>query len=60
MVERTTGGSWFAVSSESQIQPGDTIVVPLDYEHIDNLTLWSKATQILYQMGVAVAALNAL
>ncbi|OHU90712.1 hypothetical protein BET10_04225 [Pseudoalteromonas amylolytica] len=60
MVEKTSGSSWFAVSAENQIQPGDTIVVPLDYEHIDNLTLWSKATQIIYQMGVAVAALNAL
>ncbi|XQF90949.1 SLBB domain-containing protein [Pseudoalteromonas espejiana] len=42
------------------LEPGDTIVVPLNTEHVDNLTLWSTATQILYQMGIAVAAVGSL
>ncbi|MEL0647365.1 SLBB domain-containing protein [Pseudoalteromonas agarivorans] len=53
-------GNWFAASESDQLEPGDTIVVPLDAEHMDKLTLWSKATQVLYQLGVAVAALSAL
>ncbi|MBH0057976.1 SLBB domain-containing protein [Pseudoalteromonas sp. SWXJZ94C] len=53
-------GNWFAASESELLEPGDTIVVPLDAEHMDKLTLWSKATQVLYQLGVAVAALSAL
>lgn len=52
--------SWFAVNDKHMLEPGDTIVVPLDSDYMDNLTLWSTATQILYQLGVAVAALSAL
>ncbi|WP_286259850.1 SLBB domain-containing protein [Pseudoalteromonas apostichopi] len=53
-------GSWFAVADDATLSPGDTIVVPLDTDQIDNLTLWSTATQIIYQMGVAVAAISSL
>ncbi|KPZ52504.1 Polysialic acid transport protein KpsD precursor [Pseudoalteromonas sp. P1-13-1a] len=52
--------SWFAANEATMLEPGDTIVVPLNAEHMDKLTLWSKATQVLYQLGVAVAALSAL
>lgn len=51
---------WFAVNDDLSLDSGDTIVVPLDAEHMDNLTLWSTATQILYQLGVAVAAIGSL
>ncbi|MFT5161740.1 MAG: polysaccharide export outer membrane protein [Alteromonadaceae bacterium] len=51
---------WFAVEYKVPLETGDTIVVPLDAEHMDNLTLWSTATQILYQLGVAVAAIGSL
>ncbi|MCQ8879449.1 SLBB domain-containing protein [Pseudoalteromonas shioyasakiensis] len=60
LVEIPETGSWFAVNDAAQLSPGDTIVVPLDTDYIDNLTLWSSATQILYQMGVAVAAIGSL
>lgn len=52
--------SWFGVDRSELLEPGDTVVVPLDTEHVDNLTLWSTATQILYQMGVALAAVSSL
>ncbi|RZM81156.1 SLBB domain-containing protein [Pseudoalteromonas rubra] len=51
---------WFAVNSQNKLSPGDTIVVPLDSSHMDNLTLWSTTTQILYQAGVALAAISSL
>ncbi|RZF91323.1 polysaccharide biosynthesis protein [Pseudoalteromonas sp. CO302Y] len=60
LVEVPNRGSWFAVNNEFELSPGDTIVVPLDTDYIDNLTLWSSATQIMYQMGVAVAAISSL
>ncbi len=51
---------WFAVNTGHQIEPGDTIVVPMDTAHMDNLTLWSTATQIFYQIGVGLAAIRGL
>ena len=53
-------GNWFAVNNSEQLEPGDTTVVPMDTGHMDKLTLWSTATQILYQLGVAVAAIGSL
>lgn len=53
-------GNWFAVNNSEQLEAGDTIVVPMDAGHMDKLTLWSTATQILYQLGVAVAAIGSL
>ncbi|KZY43425.1 hypothetical protein A3733_17870, partial [Pseudoalteromonas shioyasakiensis] len=49
-------GSWFAVNDTNTLEAGDTIVVPMNSDYMDNLTLWSTATQIVYQLGVAVAA----
>ncbi len=40
------------------MKPGDTIIVTLDAERIETLTLWTNVTQIIYQIGVAVAAFN--
>ena len=53
--------SWFAVNEGNDLlAPGDTIVVPLDTQHVDQLTLWSTATQILYQLGLAAASIVTL
>lgn len=52
------GTRWFR--TEQPIAPGDTIVVPLDVDHIKPLELWTKVTQILYQSAVTVAALTNL
>jgi polysaccharide biosynthesis/export protein len=48
---------WFAVRAET-LRPGDTIVVPLDTEFKDSLSLWTEITQIFYQSAVALAAVN--
>jgi polysaccharide biosynthesis/export protein len=48
--------SWF--SNELDIHPGDTIVVPLDAERMRALPLWTQATTIIYNLAVAVAALD--
>ncbi|GAA77691.1 SLBB domain-containing protein [Pseudoalteromonas sp. BSi20495] len=53
-------GGWFAANNSEQLEPGDTIVIPMDAGHMDKLTLWSTATQILYQLGVAVAAISGI
>lgn len=50
---------WFVFNS-ANIQPGDTIVVPLDVNLQNNLTLWQQVTQIIYNSAVAVAAIRGL
>ena len=52
--------NWFAGAADSYLKPGDTIVVPLDSEYMNDLTLWSTATQIIYNAAVAVAAINGI
>lgn len=52
--------SWFAVEQNIELEAGDTIVVPLDTEYVDNLSLWNSATQIVYQLAVTVAAIGRL
>ncbi|MEX1221487.1 MAG: SLBB domain-containing protein [Idiomarina sp.] len=50
---------WFNFK-RTMIEPGDTIVVPLDTQYVNNLEIWSTATQIMYQVGVALAAVSSL
>lgn len=52
-----TSSSFFS-SGDQSLMPGDTIVVPLDIEYKDSLSLWSHVTQIFYQSAVALAAIN--
>lgn len=48
---------WFSRSNED-LEPGDTIVVPIDSDYLDSLSAWTSATQILYQVGVAWNAIQ--
>ena len=54
------GSNWFASNNVSHLEPGDTVVVPLDSDYMDNLTLWSTGTQIIYQAAVAIAAISGI
>jgi polysaccharide export outer membrane protein len=54
------GSRWFEHRSSVPIKPGDTIVVPLDTEHIPALPLWTQVTQILYNVAIAVLAVRSL
>jgi protein involved in polysaccharide export with SLBB domain len=58
-VDAKDGSGWFRKSSE-EIRPGDTIVVPLDTEHLPSLPFWQAVTGILYNVAVAVAAVRYL
>jgi protein involved in polysaccharide export with SLBB domain len=60
-IERYEGGSsWFSFSSNSQLGPGDTIIVPMDTTYMENLELWSQVTGIIYNSAVALAAINGI
>jgi polysaccharide export outer membrane protein len=52
------GAGWFRRSAQVAMQPGDTVVVPLDTERMPALPLWNAVTQILYNLAIAAAAVN--
>lgn len=49
---------WLGSGQRLAIQPGDTIVVPLETDRIRPLTFWASVTQILYQGAIALAAVR--
>jgi polysaccharide biosynthesis/export protein len=51
-------GGWLRRGYDEAIQPGDTIVVPLDTERMPRLPFWQAVTQIIYNLAVSVAAIN--
>lgn len=57
-VVASSGNRWLRNVGGTEIRPGDTIVVPLDADRLAPLTLWSSVTQIVYNLAVAVAAVN--
>ena len=52
--------SWFGRGGQASIQPGDTIVAPLDTERLPPLPLWQAVTSIIYNVAIAVAAVGSL
>jgi protein involved in polysaccharide export with SLBB domain len=57
-VVSSEGGGWFRRSGQVAMQPGDTVVVPLDTERMPALPLWQAVTSILYNLAIAAAAVN--
>ena len=51
--------AWFSRGADD-IDPGDTIVVPIDTDRVDSLTMWSSVTQIMYQAALGIAAISSL
>jgi polysaccharide export outer membrane protein len=47
-------------SGTPEMLPGDTVVVPLNTDRMPQLTLWQSATQILYNIAIAAAAVHSL
>jgi polysaccharide biosynthesis/export protein len=57
-IEAGKSSYWYSRGSNFEIRPGDTIVVPLDAERMRPLPLWTAVTTIIYNLAVAVAAVN--
>lgn len=54
-----SSSAWFRSRSKS-LEPGDTIIVPIDTDRVDSLTMWGSVTQIMYQAALGVAAISSL
>lgn len=52
------GSGWFARGGRGALRPGDVVVVPIDLKHGRVLENMANATQIIYQLAVAAAAVN--
>lgn len=50
---------WFGGRSQ-QLARGDTIIVPIDVDRLNQLELWSNVSQIVYQMALGAAAVGNL
>jgi protein involved in polysaccharide export with SLBB domain len=50
---------WFGGSSQ-QLKPGDTIIVPIAVDRLNQLELWTNVSQIIYQMALGAAAVGNL
>ena len=53
-------GGWLGGRGGVMVQPGDTVVVPLDVDRLPPLPLWHAVTGILYNAAVALAAISSL
>ncbi|MFK8016110.1 MAG: SLBB domain-containing protein [Gammaproteobacteria bacterium] len=49
---------FYSRSQGNDIEAGDTIVVPLKTDRVAPLVLWSSATQIIYNLAIAAAAVG--
>ncbi len=47
---------FFRGRNGQDIRPGDIIVDPLDADYISQLSLWTCITTIIYNVGIAAAA----
>ena len=52
-----SGGGFFRRGA-SGLQPGDTVVVPLEVQPFSAIKATTEITQIIYQMAIAAAAVN--
>ena len=58
-VQLPAQSKWFR-PGRMRLEPGDTIVVPLDAGYMKPLEVWSNVTQIIYQIGLGAAAIASL
>jgi protein involved in polysaccharide export with SLBB domain len=56
-VVASSGSRWFG-NTDGQIRAGDSIVVPVDTETLPPLLKWTSVTSIIFNLAVAVAAVN--
>ncbi|OUS31484.1 hypothetical protein A9Q99_02640 [Gammaproteobacteria bacterium 45_16_T64] len=48
---------WF-IKNNTEVGPGDTVIVPYDVYSVSPMVYWSGVSQILFQLATTVAALN--
>ena len=57
-IDRPTNSSGFFRASAKRLEPGDTIVVPLEVTSFSSTQALTEVSQIIYQLAVAAAAVS--
>ncbi|PCK10108.1 MAG: hypothetical protein COA42_00490 [Alteromonadaceae bacterium] len=57
-VIRKRSNLWFSKHASSRVEAGDTIVVPMNAHRVNKLQLWTSISQVIYQFGLAAAAVS--
>jgi polysaccharide biosynthesis/export protein len=60
VVANDSGSRWFSRGGNVEIEPGDTIVVPINATQMLPLPFWEAMTGIVYNVAIAVAAIHGL
>ncbi|UJF18556.1 SLBB domain-containing protein [Vibrio sp. SS-MA-C1-2] len=55
-ISKPSNAFWFP--DRTRLRPGDSIVVPIDVDYLDGLSVITSATQVIYQLGVAYDAIK--
>ncbi len=51
--------SWVRFTANAALDPGDTIVVPIDSDYTNNIKLWREITQIVFNSTAGLASIAA-
>lgn len=60
VVANGNSSRWFSRGGNVEIEPGDTIVVPINATQMLPLPFWEAMTGIVYNVAIAVAAIHGL
>jgi len=55
-----TGGGWFSVSDKHDVQPGDTIIVPLNVDLVRPIARLASISKIIFQLAAAAVGAKAV
>jgi hypothetical protein len=47
-------------SESLKIEPGDTVVVPMEMDRSPALKLWTEVSQVIYQLSLGAATIKSL
>ena len=60
VVEDTASRFFYRSNGAAAIQPGDSIIVPLDAEYVEPVRIWTLVAELVQSFAVSAAAINAI
>ena len=55
-----SGSYWFSRGNRTKLEPGDSVVVPIDADRVRALPLWTAITSVVANLAISAAALASL
>ena len=60
VAEATSSRFFYRSNGVATIQPGDSIIVPLDAEYVEPVRIWTLVAELVQSFAVSAAAINAI